>query len=161
MLFHLRLYHIVVLCWQLQQGFTARMPRSREILNKGKESRRWKIPAGPILRLHMPSSALSAGWPACMPTFSLRFTHTLIHRRTHTCSTRFTGDKPARVILAYFSAQSIYWNTDYTHHGRGGSGDSGGWMKNEQIFKVSSNKDRRMTDDRGIWTIDENEKLNY
>lgn len=92
--------------WQRKQDFAASMLRNREILNKEDESRRWKIPAGPILRLHMPSSALTAGWPAGMPTRSLRLKHTLAN--TQTCSrTRFTGDKPARVILAYFSAQSI------------------------------------------------------
>lgn len=91
--------------WQRKHDFAASMLRNREILTKEEESRRWKIPAGPMLTLHMPNSALTAGWPAGMPTLSQAFTHSQKH--AHTGSTRFTGDKPARVILAYFSAQSI------------------------------------------------------
>lgn len=86
-IFLLSLYHNIGLCWQHKQASAARTPRSREILNKGGESRRWKIPAGPILRLHMPSFTLTAGWllagqPVC--SLSPRPEHTLTHTNTQT-----------------------------------------------------------------------------
>lgn len=70
----------------------------------------WPNTEAPYAQLY-PDCWLTAGWPACMPTLSQAWTHTYTHkhtdRHTHTCNTRFTGDKPARVILAYFSARSV------------------------------------------------------
>lgn len=63
--------------WQHRRASAAAMPRRREILNKGGESRRGKIPAGPMLRLHMPSSGQSA-WP-----LSPRPHHTRRRRDAH------------------------------------------------------------------------------
>ena len=142
-IFHLSLYHRIGLCWQQEQASAARMPRSREILNKGGESRRWKIPAGPIRRLHMPSATLTAGWllasqPVCplspQPEHTPPHTNTQTdtehtHTHTHTCNTRFTGDKPARVILAYFSARSVLQHRLHTLplQRRGRRCRRGGW----------------------------------
>lgn len=77
---------------------------------KQRRSRRSQIPAGPRLRLHMPSVTLTAGWLGSLHAHAPTDLNTHLHmqtpRQTLTRSTRFTGDKPARVILAYFSAWS-------------------------------------------------------
>lgn len=62
---------------QHRRASAAASPRSSEILNKGGESRRGKIPAGPMLRLHMPGSGQPA-WP-----LSPRPHHTRRRRYAH------------------------------------------------------------------------------
>lgn len=139
------LYRLFMLCWQHKQASAATMPRSREILNKGGESRRWKIPAGPILRLHMPSSTMTAGWllasqPVCplSPRPQHTNTQTDTDVDTHTCNTRFTGDKPANVILAYFSARSGLQHRLHTLPlQRRGKEVQEGWMKNGRRWRGS------------------------
>ena len=99
----------------------------------------WPNTEAPYAQLY-PDCWLTAGWPACMPTLSQASTHTYTHTNTntqtdshthtHTCNTRFTGDKPARVILAYFSARSVLQHRLHTpplQRREKGGARRGGW----------------------------------
>lgn len=148
-IFHLSLYHRIGLCWQQEQASAARMPRSREILNKGGESRRWKIPAGPILRLHMPSSTLTAGWllasqPVCplSPQPEHTPTHTQTHRQTQNTHTHMQhmlhwGQASKSNPGLLFCPERTAAPSTHTTTTEEGKEVQEGWMKNERRWRGS------------------------
>lgn len=54
-------------------------------------------------------------WLASLHAHSLPGLITHADADMHTCNTRFTGDKPAKVILAYFSAR-VYQSSIHTFY---------------------------------------------
>lgn len=147
MLFHLRFYQAVVLCWQHKQGFTARMPRSREILSKGRREKNNNKKRADVEKYLLAQYRgaicpallwLLADQPVCPLSLpGLKHTHVHANTQTHTRSTRFTGDKPAGVILAYFSAQSIQYTEALTAHTltteQGEENQEGGWRMSRDL----------------------------